>query len=531
MNRMKLPRWAGVVAAAVAAVTLGTAAPASAQPSPLQIVTADCQALAQMYLNGGNDWVGFCSPVWKLPIGNPELGFGTPPNPGSGNATVTYDAGTQTLTLMTAVHQIWFDGHGNSDPLPGVLDTNPVLATVVIQVSVGADGRLKNVAHDACGDGTAADFCVTGATTATNPITGVQTHYGPGVLLRGTVEQFATQANSVYWDGPQDDFEFYVNVSGMDWTQNPLYNDFFFQKGYSHFLMEAFTYNDPSHPTTWVGNNPFGSSFAEPWVKGYAGATVNATGAIFMPDKCNGSVTGFVTDYFFGSGIDGVEVATTGHPNTPTDATGKYTSGGLCQGHYVVQALNPGSYTFYGSDSIAVDIALSADGVNNTVVVGANFKMYASAVNAAAFTTYNQASWGTNPRGNNTGKLLQTYFPYLYSAGVEVGIPGAAGFSLTETTSQYVADILPQEGRPMPLTADFVDNAGLFLPQHKGKLRHHRRIGSLAGEVLALEFNVRFSQWGLTKSGLGDLKVASGPLAGKTVNQILAYGNQMLGGG
>jgi len=55
--------------------------------------------------------------------------------------------------------------------------------------------------------------------------------------------------------------------------------------------------------------------------------------------------------------------------------------------------------------------------------------------------------------------------------------------------------------------------------------------GVFAGQVLALRLSVDFSVKGITKTGLSTMKVASGPLAGQTVQQVLALANAVLGGG
>jgi hypothetical protein len=54
--------------------------------------------------------------------------------------------------------------------------------------------------------------------------------------------------------------------------------------------------------------------------------------------------------------------------------------------------------------------------------------------------------------------------------------------------------------------------------------------GVFAGQVLALQISVAFSNAGVTRSGLADLKLQSGPLAGKTVGEVLALANQVIGG-
>jgi len=42
---------------------------------------------------------------------------------------------------------------------------------------------------------------------------------------------------------------------------------------------------------------------------------------------------------------------------------------------------------------------------------------------------------------------------------------------------------------------------------------------------------VRFSAFSLTRAGLGQMHVVTGKLAGKTVNEVLALANAVLGGG
>src|SRR5262249_15295671 len=54
--------------------------------------------------------------------------------------------------------------------------------------------------------------------------------------------------------------------------------------------------------------------------------------------------------------------------------------------------------------------------------------------------------------------------------------------------------------------------------------------GVLAGQVLALQLSVDFSNKGTTPGGLANLIVSSGPLQGKTVAHVLALGNAVLGG-
>ena len=100
------------------------------------------------------------------------------------------------------------------------------------------------------------------------------------------------------------------------------------------------------------------------------------------------------------------------------------------------------------------------------------------------------------------------------------------------TGAGAITTFLPQEGRPWPLTANYVDPPSRFKLKHINRRAYsfHRRLGSLAGETMALELNVRFSAYNLTRAGLGSMKVASGKLAGQTVNQVLQTANRVLGG-
>ena len=54
--------------------------------------------------------------------------------------------------------------------------------------------------------------------------------------------------------------------------------------------------------------------------------------------------------------------------------------------------------------------------------------------------------------------------------------------------------------------------------------------GVFAGQVLTLQLNVDFSNKGVTSGGLAGLHVASGPLQGMTVQQVLDIANGVLGG-
>jgi len=137
--------------------------------------------------------------------------------------------------------------------------------------------------------------------------------------------------------------------------------------------------------------------------------------------------------------------------------------------------------------------------------------------NPGTDTTFTQGGWGSKPHGGNPGALLANNFGKVFgSAGVTIGISG--GLNLKFDSATAIRNFLPATGTPGALTASATDpttsSAGVF-----------------AGQVLALELSVAFSNAGITGSGLGSLHVQSGPLAGQTVAQVLAEANIALGGG
>ncbi|MFM8808347.1 MAG: hypothetical protein ACKOJB_05480, partial [Chthoniobacterales bacterium] len=116
--------------------------------------------------------------------------------------------------------------------------------------------------------------------------------------------------------------------------------------------------------------------------------------------------------------------------------------------------------------------------------------------------------------------LLASYFPTLFPSGVEVGIPGGAGYSMKFTTATAVKDYLPAGGTPNKLTLDLTN------PTSSSS-------GVFGGQVLALKLNIALSDGGATPAGLGDLFYINpgDSLSGYKVRQILAAAETALGGG
>lgn len=136
--------------------------------------------------------------------------------------------------------------------------------------------------------------------------------------------------------------------------------------------------------------------------------------------------------------------------------------------------------------------------------------------------TYIQVEWGT--AATVPADLLSTQFFTVYPSGVlEIGIPGAAGFSAIFTAPSSIVTYLPASGTLGPFTADLIDPSATAS-------------GAFGGEVLALALNVDFSPYTGGTSGIafGDLRVCGvtpASLDGTTVSSVLAIANTLLGGG
>lgn len=136
------------------------------------------------------------------------------------------------------------------------------------------------------------------------------------------------------------------------------------------------------------------------------------------------------------------------------------------------------------------------------------------------FRTQTQGGWGSNPNGGNPGGFRDANFAAAFPTGLEIGIPGAAGFSARFTSGPAVNAYLPAGGKSGALTKDLVNptttSAGVF-----------------GGQVTALSLSVGFSDAGLTPAGLGDLVLGGTGTVfdGMTVRAVLAAAHTALGGG
>lgn len=130
------------------------------------------------------------------------------------------------------------------------------------------------------------------------------------------------------------------------------------------------------------------------------------------------------------------------------------------------------------------------------------------------YTTYSQGGWGSKPSGGNPGAFLAANFSTVYPAG-QVQIGGT--FKLTFTSASAIEKFLPGGGTSKPLTASDLNPT-------------KSAAGNIAAQLLALRLATDFSAAGVTKRGLGSLVMQSGPLAGRTVDQILDLANAVVGG-
>jgi hypothetical protein len=135
-----------------------------------------------------------------------------------------------------------------------------------------------------------------------------------------------------------------------------------------------------------------------------------------------------------------------------------------------------------------------------------------------------QGGWGAAPHGGNPGAILMAHFPAGGFAIGAIGVgsvcsPGLVATEFTFSTQVAVQNFLPQGGTPAALTG-----GGIVANPTS-------HVTVLAGQVLALTINVYMSKNGVFQAGLGGFKpFTTGSAAGKTVDQILADANSILGG-
>jgi hypothetical protein len=536
--------WRGglVAVACVAALSVGSVAQAQTGPQG--------QGLLEL------------TPVFNMPLYFPAIGFDY-----SLNSNVSYNATTQLLTIDgTTTYLFQPNAPGNIQilgNLPQVGSPPPGnFGRASIRLNVNSQGVLANVnPHNACGDTTVADFCVTGYLVDGSGKTTVSN------LLVGTVAAFQSSRNHPMWFNPGN------GQSCVPLQQQPLTGDpgcklFDFFEAQFHLTggslaskyygstsllavevasPRADTYGNPivygcsdslgnpipgGCPVTNF-NGFYSTNFLALEIAGAAGPTDNVA---FANDPCNGTISGSVIGLDPTTLSGGVDLSLSGgYLGTSVKGTtynGSFGFSGLCGAPgglaYSVFTETPPGYTLTGSPAVpvsstaSVSMTLGPTGADTATPNPVNFTFTPVGTITSNFLTYGQGAWGARPKGQNAGYLLATYYVVPYGTSpVVVG----GKYTVTMTGPVPVQNFLPQGGRPVPLDGNYVDP-----PVKPGHRKPHNKLGSLAGETLALRLNVDFSAFFLTRAGLGVLKVASGPLAGQTVNQVLAFGNCVLGG-
>ncbi|HWB01682.1 MAG TPA: SdrD B-like domain-containing protein [Verrucomicrobiales bacterium] len=174
------------------------------------------------------------------------------------------------------------------------------------------------------------------------------------------------------------------------------------------------------------------------------------------------------------------------------------------------------------SDTKTVTYTWKADSTPPEITCPPNICIPYTDSKPPTFCGYTQGGWGAPPCGYNVGSLLKNNFAAVYPSGVEVGIPGGAGFSMKFTSAKAIENYLPAGGTAKALTADATN------PTTSAS-------GVFGGQVLALQLNVDFNKAGVIKGSgpIGGLVLnyPGSPLHGKTIDQILALAEIALGGG
>lgn len=178
------------------------------------------------------------------------------------------------------------------------------------------------------------------------------------------------------------------------------------------------------------------------------------------------------------------------------------------QGTRYVHKIAPGDYQ-------KLVLATPVTATRNTTGI-VNWHTPSTDCDLNGFTTFTQGGWGS-PSNSGPGQIRDAYFNQVFPTGLTIG----GNYTLTLTSAAAVKNFLPQGGTAGALNQNYTNpsstSAGVF-----------------AGQVVALTLNVEYSTAGVLGNNsqtLGSLIITSGPLAGKTVAELLAYAKTALGGG
>lgn len=165
------------------------------------------------------------------------------------------------------------------------------------------------------------------------------------------------------------------------------------------------------------------------------------------------------------------------------------------------------TFTFPNGKSVVIHTSCS-----QPIYIGMTVTANGFTYKITQLTTIPSSSPATNP-----GTIRDLYFHEVFPTGLEVG----GTYKLKLTSALAVEKFLPQGGTPKALDKNYLNPTSTAA-------------GVFAGQVVALQMNVSFNDAGKIGTGsvkLGQLIVNAGPLAGKTVYEVLALANTALGGG
>jgi len=127
------------------------------------------------------------------------------------------------------------------------------------------------------------------------------------------------------------------------------------------------------------------------------------------------------------------------------------------------------------------------------------------------WTTFTQTEWSQKP--DNGKKPAAALLAASFAGPITIGSTDTGRFNLTFNSVDAIQQFLPAGGKAAALQSSAIN------PKNS-------KAGVFAGQVLALKLNVMFSN----TNNLAGLYVVDGPLAGRSVQQVLDLANQVLGG-
>lgn len=134
----------------------------------------------------------------------------------------------------------------------------------------------------------------------------------------------------------------------------------------------------------------------------------------------------------------------------------------------------------------------------------------------SGYTTFTMGGWGS-PGNSTPGGIRDAHFNQVFPSGMTIG----GNYTATFTSAAAIKDFLPAGSTASVFTQNYTNPTSTSA-------------GVLGGQLAALTLNVKYNDAGYLGSNpvkLGQLIIVSGPLAGKSVYELLDYANIAIGGG